>query len=451
MLRFAVKMAKRHANSVGNLESLFIRLEELVLANSGENEFDEIFKLIIAKLWDEKAHGSKRFHTYPTDDETFAAISSLLREAARNWPGILDSFEKPLLTPPHLSICVEALTKHRILSNSLDVVDNFFEFIVSRTAKGSKGQFFTPRYVIELCVRMLNPQKWETVLDPACGSGGFLFHTLQYVRRSERLGPSDVKSYCEQHLWGFDIDIRATKIAKALMILAGDGHSNIIRVNSLVLPSITPNLWDTSETSESFLTIEDVARLRIRRHKGFDIILTNPPFAGEIKERKLLDNYVTAKGKLRVERDVLFIERCVRLLRPGGRLAIVLPNNKFGGESFSYVREWLAKKLRIVGVVSLARETFLPHTHQKACILIGQKRTSKAFGSDENIFFAVSEKAGKNSKGQLMWTTMPNTGELWESVDHDLKEVETNFLEFRKQEKITFDEDHGSIFNQVSK
>lgn len=230
-------MAKRHQNQQGNLESLFLRMEELVLANSGEDEFEEVFKLLVAKLWDERSQQSK-FYRYSTDEATFEAIAKLMREAEKKWSGVLNEVTSKL-TPEHLSICVDALSKHNISNESLDVIDSFFEFIVSKSAKGAKGQYFTPRHVVELCVRILKPSSGETILDPACGSGGFLLHALKFIKQHEKLDSGgEIQGFCSEKLWGFDIDAKATRVAKALMILAGDGSSNIVRLNSLLKPEM---------------------------------------------------------------------------------------------------------------------------------------------------------------------------------------------------------------------
>ena len=229
------------------------------------------------------------------------------------------------------------------------------------------------------------------------------------------------------------MDGRAIRVAKALMVLAGDGSANIIRLNSLLQPAMA-SLFD--DENGSSLTIEDVARSRLRRHKGFDVILTNPPFAGEVRERQLLDGYAVARKKARVERDVLFVERCVNLLRPGGRLAIVLPHNKFAASSFGYMREWLMGKARVLAVVGLGRNTFLPHTHQKASVLFLQRNLSEVSENknDYEIFFAISERDGKTSKGQFLFKE--DEGLLWDRVDHDLVEIASGFDNFCKTEGL---------------
>jgi len=418
-------MAKRHINRLGDLHSLFLRLEELVLANSGQDEFDEVYKLLIAKLWDERSTGTKRFRIGATPEETQACIIELLHEADAEWSGVLGDDREPLLTSQHLEVCVEALTAHTITGDSFEVLDDFFEFMVSRGSKGSKGQYFTPRHVVEFCVRMLQPKWGETVLDPACGSGGFLLHALDYVRRNEALQKSDLRNYCAQHIWGFDIDERAVKVAKTLMLLAGDGQANILNANSLIRPTV----GDLFPDDVRRLTVEDVLRSRTRSHPGFDVILTNPPFAGEVLEREILDTYQLTRGTQRAERDVMFIERCIELLRPGGRMAMVLPHNKFAAKHFLSVREWLRDECHIDGVVSLGRNTFLPHTHQKASILFIRKRQARRESNEtEKIFFGISERAGKDSKGRLkLKDSATCNAPLWDRVDHDLSDIVSQF------------------------
>jgi len=421
-------LAKRHMNRVGDFESLFLRLEELVLANSGEDEFDEIFKLLIAKLWDEWNPNPGRFSIQKTPDETRRQVAGLLREATDAWPGILEGAPVPRLTPAHLEVCVQAMQPHTIGTSGLEVMDNFFEFLVSTTAKGSKGQYFTPRHVVDFCVRVLRPSVSDVVLDPACGSSGFLIHTLGYLRHKGELSDRDTAEYCAGNLWGFDIDVRAVKVAKALMILAGGDGSSILRLNSL----LKPNAGDLFAGPS--LTIEDIVRSRRRNHKGFDLVMTNPPFAGEVRENELLGQYTLARARDRIERDILFLERCVELLRPGGRLAIVLPHNKFGVESFEYLRDWLLKKVRVLAVVGLGRHTFLPHTHQKTSILFAIKHhPDERINHARPIFFAISERDGKNSKGQpIIREGAPTGGSAWERWDHDLGDVLHGFEDYQR-------------------
>jgi type I restriction enzyme M protein len=432
-------MPQRHTLLPGDLQSIFGRLEELVLANSGEDEFEEIFKLLVAKLFAEKsADDSIRFGAHESPAETAIAIDKLIAAAANRWKGIVPGDPRSKLTPEHLAICVEAIESESLLDASLEVLDGAFEYLVGRSAKGSKGQYFTPRQVIDCCVRIMSPTADELVVDPACGSAGFLVHTLLHVQGGD--SGLDTNAYAGKHLWGFDFDQRAAQVAKAMMLVAGDGHSNLYRVNSLLTPAVNRSLLDGDDRHDPQLGIEDVVRTRISRFKGFDVVLTNPPFAGEIREGSLLENYELNRRGRRIERDTVFLERCIQLLRPGGRLGIVLPHNKFGGSSWAYLRQWLLRQVRVVAVLGLARNTFLPHTHQKADVLFGIKRERPRQPSDdESILFMLSERSGKDSTGRVVEKRGSlSTDPAWARADHDLGEVVAAFGDFVTKHDINW-------------
>ena len=315
-------MAKRHQTRVGDWESIIGRLQELVLANSGEDEFQEIFKLLVAKLFYEKsAERGSTFQLQESPAATANALNELLAHANSQWPGIINGPPRSRLTDEHLAICVEAIADHSICDTSLEVLDSFFEFLVSRIAKGAKGQYFTPRQVVECCVKIIDPTPTESVLDPACGSGGFLLHALNH--NLDRLEVS-VGEYCASYLWGCDFDARAIQIAKALMLVAGDGNANLHQLNSL-RKATYGDLLEIADSGVPRLTIEDILRSKARKFRGFDVVLTNPPFAGEIREPSLLASYEVTRRNRRMERDVLFLERCIQLLRPEGDWALSCP------------------------------------------------------------------------------------------------------------------------------
>ena len=427
-------MAKRHQMVPGDWESIIGRLQELVLANSGEDAFEEIFKLLLAKLVSERDFSKTlpSFSTKGSAAEVAARVNTLIDHAADLWPGTVDEPPFSRLHDDHLAICIEALEPHSISDTNIEVLDGLFEYLVSRAAKGAKGQYFTPRHVIDACVRILDPQPGERIADPAAGSGGFLLHAWNHVHsRNPDLALSE---YAQECLWGFEFDSRAARVARALMVIAGVEHRNIFRLNSLLTPDANLTLFSqTASRTNELLSIEDVARSRLRNFKGFDVILTNPPFAGEIKEGPLLQAYELARSGRRMERDVLFLERCIQLLAPGGRIAIVLPHNKFGSSSWEYVREWVLRRVRVLAVLGLPREVFLPHTHQKTSVLIGVKRSSTLRRvPKEDILFLISELAGKDSKGQLVPRVgAAPTDSMWFRADHDLEELVERFEGFR--------------------
>lgn len=423
-------MAKRHQLDPHNWESVFRRLEELVLAGSGEDAFSEVFKLLIAQLAVESTRGAPLLADSPP--ETRVNVQRALHRAEKLWPTILAGDDEVRLRPEQLHECIAVLDEVSIADSSLEVMDGVFEFLMTHSHKGAKGQYFTPRHVIEAIVRMADPQPGEHVLDPACGSSGFLLHSISHSRTIPPGGMPNV--------WGFDVDAKAIQVSKAMMLIAGARADSVVRLNSLITPSAGESLFSLGSPEHS-LTIEDVVRMRERSFAGFDAIITNPPFAGEIREPTLVDAYELADPTRRNERDVLFVERCVRLLRPGGRLAIVLPTGRAASKASARMREWLFQNMQVVGVLSLGRPTFQPHTSQKAEVIFGIKRAKQVTVGQttlEPVLFMASEKPGKDAKGRVVERAAASGSSLWDRADHDLGDAVNAFSRHVSDHKIAW-------------
>ena len=337
-----------------NFKKIIQDLEELVLADSGKDEFNEIFKIIFAKIWDEKEAQENRrdkvveFRKALDPEITFDRINSLFHKACEEWPGIFKEGEDIELAKRHLQVCVGPIEGVRLMGSNLRIMDDAFEYLLPTEAKKKKGQFFTPRPVVEMCVRMLNPKKTEYVLDPACGSGGFLLHAMDWCYPVKNNEQRELRKhrYAAKYLWGIDFELRAAKTSRALMLIAGDGHTNIFGPD---VSSLDPKTWYESASGQVLMQGLRLAKLTLKKipdeeplrdddkaweyfdELKFDVILTNPPFAGEMKDSKMLSHYELAKPALKragdnkapkEERDVLFIERVLKMLKPGGRAAI---------------------------------------------------------------------------------------------------------------------------------
>ncbi|EMG37151.1 type I restriction-modification system methyltransferase subunit [Desulfocurvibacter africanus PCS] len=406
-----------------NFKKIIQDLEELVLADSGKDEFNEIFKLIFAKIWDEKEALENRrdktveFGKALDPDITFDRINGLFKKACEEWPGIFKENEEIELAKRHLQVCVGPIEGVRLMGSNLRIMDDAFEYLLPTEAKKKKGQFFTPRHVVEMCVRMLNPTQKEFVMDPACGSGGFLLHAMDWCYPADDNDKRELRKhrYAAKYLWGIDFESRAAKTSRALMLIAGDGHTNIFGPD---VSSLDPRTWFENPSGQALMYGLRQAKLTAKKipdHETlkdedkaweyfdelrFDVILANPPFAGEIKDRKMLVRYDLAKPALKragedkapkEERDVLFIERILKMLHPGGRAAIVLPQGKFNNSSLAFIREWILKKARLLAVVGLHPNTFKPHTGTKTSVLFVQKYTEQQLADIAQVHDEVAE------------------------------------------------------------
>jgi len=442
-----------------SLKDLIIDLEDLVLARKGIDVFEETFKLLFAKLYDEFAarnirkDNSVEFRVKlgESDDELLDRVSHLFISATEKWQGVFASNEKEIkLNGASLKSAVSHLENLVLFESDLRIIDEAFEYLISKVSKGEKGQYFTPRHVIDMCVKMLNPAVGEYVLDPASGSGGFLVHTMFQVWKNIKNEKDRIK-YSGEYLYGIDFDEKAQKVSKAIMLIAGDGSSNVFRLNSL-----EPWTWKGEIGYDALrkflLPIKDYEQNKENqnalKYLKFDLILTNPPFAGDIDEKEILRFYDIAKKNKKIVnklgRHILFLERCIHFLKPGGRMAIVLPQGVLNNTNMEYIREFLFDKARILAVVGLDINTFKPHTGTKTSVLFLQKWDEKEKPlKDYPIFMAVSKKSGKDNSGEYVYKKDDKGNYVVDDkghgiIEHDLNEIAEEFIKFAKKEKFDF-------------
>ena len=413
---------------ISNMRDLIERLEHDALANAGVNAFDELFKLFFAKLHDEfrprrRPLDSVEFRVPLGSPEQIYTRFNDLFQAAKSrphWNEIFDQGDTLKLEGDALKLCAAAIEPFSLAHTDLDAVDAAFEYLVNPEQKGQKGQYFTPRPVIKMSVKMLNPEDGEKVIDPACGSAGFLIHTIRHIQNLYNWNQDQIYRYANEYLYAVDFDDRLKKVAKTMMIIAGDGKANVFGVNSLDIRQ-----WQNSSAASKIGEFSKSAR-----DGDFDLVLTNPPFAGKVTGKAQLaafDLYEMAlTGNLKgddeedfeevpdseesnkkrskksvsgMKRDILFVERCLDLLKPGGRAAIVLPQGNFNNLGTLGLREYIAKRARILAVVGLNINAFKPFTNTKTSVLILQKWGGIAGDPRDNydVFMAVSEKSGKDN------------------------------------------------------
>jgi type I restriction enzyme M protein len=430
-----------------SLKDLVLEMEDEVLANAGVDVFEELFKLIFTKLYDEMESGRNRkryleFRNHgDTETELKDKIQQLFNRANGKWQGVFLEGTKLMLSPSHLAICISSLEKVKLFNSNLDVVDEAFEYLINKSSKGEKGQYFTPRYGIDMCVKMLNPKEHETMIDTAAGSCGFPVHTFFYVKNiiHTEEGITDdnmlttkpslprVLDYVQNNLFALDFDEKAVRVGRCLNLIAGDGQTNVLHLNTLDYER-----WNEKTKDEDWLDTYGNGWRNLKKHRKiktetkenegyinrdfqFDILMANPPFAGDIKESRMLAKFELGKkpnGKYQasVGRDILFIERNLDFLKPGGRIAIVLPQGRFNNSSDKVIREFIASQCRILAVVGFHGNFFKPHTNTKTSVLLAQKWNDDEtagplcpYKEDYPIFFGTMQEPSKDNSGEKIY------------------------------------------------
>lgn len=383
------------------LKKILLDLEELVLGNAGVDPFEEIFKLIYAKLYDEwkginnTGYQLEFFVGDRSPGQVKTAITNLLEGAKHIWSGVFEPLEKIELRDEHLKICVSFLEKVKLFNSNLRIIDEAFEYLIPQVSKKKEGQFFTPRPVEDMVVNMLNPKPEEFIIDPACGSAGFLLHSVMWIAGGAITGkelPPPAKNFAQNNIVGIDFAKKPVMIAKAINLIVGDGKSHVFKDNSLA-----PQTWNEDTRSglrpRLMRYLDNAEKDRENQsnflYLDFDILMTNPPFAGTVKERDILRQYLLAEknGRLvnKIGRHILFLNRSLQCIKPGGRMAIVLPQGLLNNTNAEYIRRFVIDEARILAVVGLHGNTFKPHTGTKTSVLFLQKYTDEEKNKAQEI------------------------------------------------------------------
>jgi len=357
--------------------------------------FDEMSKLLFTKYYDEKRTGAGEFYrfqigTNETEELVASRTARLFEEARRHQQS---AFRDSLILPSHIIYTVvESLQHINLQETDIDAKGRAFEKFLSDTFKGQLGQYFTPRNIVQFMVKMVRPQEDDMVLDPACGSAGFLLYSLDYVRKeAERRydQAQAIRAYMEfaaRHIYGIEINDLIARVAIAGMLLNDDGSSHILCENALrAQPTAIVNWWV--------------------RPQGYDIILTNPPFGAIESENTILHNYELGsrdRSRSRQKTEILFIERCFQLLGPGGILGIVLPDGILANKSLNYVRQFMKTNFVIKAVVSLPDFAFKPSADVgiKSSLVFLQRKPDNFANEDYFIYMAIAEHVGYDATGR---------------------------------------------------
>lgn len=413
------KFRRKDLKVTHNLKSTFKAIRNYLAANNVGATRDEVLaqqliNLIFCKIYDER-------FTEPNDIVTFRAgvnespndvkerILNLFQKVKRKYKSVMEGNDNITLDATSITYVVGELQNYCLIDAQRDSVADAFEVFIDHALKGGQGQFFTPRNVVKMMVDILDPNDDDYIIDPSCGSGGFLVESLRYIWKKL---DSDAKRYkwSEPNLreekmavaigkiCGIDKDSFLLKVAKAYMAILGDGKGGLFCEDSLE----NPINWK-SQTRNTIT------------FGKFSVLLTNPPFGSKIPvtgEDKLKQYDLGykwkksksgdwVKGKLldKEAPQVLFIERDIQLLANYGRMAIVLPDGVYGNDTYGYIREWLKKQGRILAIIDLPIETFQPNTTTKTTVLVFQKLPYEEIPEDYEIFMVIAETCGHDRRG----------------------------------------------------
>jgi type I restriction enzyme M protein len=381
----------------------------------------DMVRILLAKIEDESS-ADENCKFYITQDEynderlktnACLRIKELFRLVKNKYGDVFSEYEEISASDNQLSIVISHIQQYALLDAPYDVIGTAYEVYVASHLKGERGQFFTNRHVINMMVSMLNPKETDIILDPACGSGGFLLSAMNYIFKNIELSNRGInakdilKRNVVHQLFGIDISPKLVKIAKANMLLGKDGHGGIERGNSLDT---------TDKLTAKFKEKADIGMV--------SIILTNPPFGSgydiKIKEPNILKNFATGRSwrqddsgtiiyddKLNsssgVAPELLFLERCIEWLKPGGYLGIVMAKGQLDNREAYAIRHRVLSVCNVLSVVNLHEDTFEPFCGSKASVLFLRKKLNKHEPQKHRIFMAISNKIGQTSRGEAIF------------------------------------------------
>jgi type I restriction enzyme M protein len=394
-----------------HLRSVVRQCHHKIFFNLGHDpakSFDELMKIFFLKMYDERVT-PKHYEFAILPDQPKGEVAGNIRtlfaqavKSVRYRDVFTTRFSKPGenisldLDDETLYFLVQQLQSYSLIETTstlegVDIKGTVFERMVGSTFRGELGAYFTPRELVEFCVRLVDPGPEGKVLDPACGSGGFLIMVIKHIKsKIQNANPNlneaeislAVKEYCDHNIFGVDINERMVRVTKMNMIMHGDGHGGIFNTHGL-------NLGFSD-------------RLPIRE-RDIDFIFSNPPFAGRESDPTFLSRFECAKTEdgsiISLHKTIPFVEMIIRLLSEGGITALVLPNGIFNSPSgtFTKLREIIYEKTRILAVIGLPHWVFF-HTGcdvQGSLLFLKKEKPPTEY----DVFIDWAENVGYDAKG----------------------------------------------------
>jgi len=394
---------------------------QFVGATRDETLLDELLKCLFCKLYIELGLASS-FNEEVTSIEYAKAVRSIFSRVREDFSSLYSSQSEILLDPESI-FRVMTDCSFSLIDATSDPIGDAFEVFVGSESQSRSGQFFTPRTVTDLLVKIVEPKPGESIIDPACGAGGFLTSVSRYWLE-EGLSKQDISKFATETFFGIDKDDYLVNLAKLHVSLLTGGHPNILCGDSLALDN---NLLSVREKADT---------------EGFDVLLANPPFGVNIVAARpeILEDFQlarkwkfyldlnkwcsTSEMRNRVPPQVLFVERCLSLLKVGGRMGIVLPESILSNKSYRYVVEYILDKSNIQAVVGMPDELFKTSgkggTHTKTCLLVIEKKGMTG-GDKLPIFMAEAKWCGQDSRARSI-------------ANNDLPHIGNNFKLAKRNE-----------------
>lgn len=447
----------------------FRRCHNFIAGNQGLQKpqaFWELLKLIFCKIHDERDSPEVEFYAAANERSGINGplkvkkrIDALFHAVKADYPTIFLPNDEIALNPTVLAYLVSQLQMYSLLESDVDVKGHAYEEIVGSNLRGDRGEFFTPRNVCNMAVAMLDPSEGQLILDPACGTGGFLISAMNHV--IEKIRIAEVEKWKGDHkradpkiatriakfagacIVGLDFNPELVKATKMNMVMNNDGAGGLFQANSLASPA----------------TWEENLRDRGLMNK-VDLIFTNPPFGSKIpiddpailekfdlghswQYDESLDTWTMTESIQKSQPpEILFIERCVRFLRPGsGRVAMVLPDGILGSPGLGYVREWILAKTRILASIDLHPDTFQPNVSVQTSVLVLERKTDEQVAlegaagkkNDYSVFMAVANHVGHDKRGNRLYVRDKKGNEIVEEIEEDTKEYVDGNPVYKKQ------------------
>ncbi|MCL2676710.1 MAG: N-6 DNA methylase [Streptococcaceae bacterium] len=426
------QIKRNELQPTNNLKNIFKNLRGYIAANAtGTTRDSEILEqlimIVIAKLYDEKYKEGEfsEFRVIENNEKkTRDRIEGLLTEARTRWDDIFDETDTIKFDDRTLKMVVGQLQNYSLEKSSRNVISEAFESIISYATKGSQGQFFTPKNIVDLMVEIAKPEKNQTVLDPASGTSGFLISSMFYVwDKIQKNGISPkaqydlMQTYAGNNLFGIEKDSFLSRIAKAYMAVLGDGRAGLF-----IEDSLNEESWGSNTKAK----IEG---------KKFDFILTNPPFGKDVK----LDLKTKKIYDFGDSVELAFIEQSIKHLKDGGLLGVILPETVFHAPGKSVAREKLFFKHNITHIIDLPHDTFRPFNNAKCDIVFIQKNKPQ---QKDVIAIKIAEighdHLGKE-KYRLDKKTLKFTTEVADDIPNIIHQLQTdkwNDAEIRKVSSV---------------